>query len=563
MKNYPYYESRHIENIKDMLNQSANLFKNKVAYYVENENGYDTITFSQLKSLVDCLGTALYDLELKNKNIVVIGENRYEWSIAYLATITGNDTVIPLDRQLPTNELEKCLKRVKVDAIIFSSKLKDTILEINKEVNVPILIDMDLEKDKDGILSFQGLIEKGETLIKSGINEFINCEIDKEKCSAMLFTSGTSAESKIVMLSHKNIAFNIENQCKMILIEPTDRFLSVLPLHHAYECTCGFLTPIYRGASVTHCSNLRNIQKYLKEQKITVMLTVPAILEFMYRKIWDGIEKQGKSKLVKKMIKITNTLDKCGIHIKRKVFKQILEQLGGNIKLFIAGAAKINSEVAQGYRDIGILAIQGYGLSECAPIGAVNRDVMYNDDAAGLPLINTQVKIVDKNDEGIGEIVIKGNHVMLGYYDNPEATAETIKDGWLYTGDLGYMDENNFVYITGRKKNVIVLDNGKNVYPEEIEVLLNNTKYIKESMVYGKKIDNSIVLNAQLVLDKDALDLDYPNKSDEDIKNTIWEDVKKVNQQLVIYKYIKNIEIRDKDFEKTTTLKIKRYKEIV
>ena len=280
-------------------------------------------------------------------------------------------------------------------------------------------------------------------------------------------------------------------------------------------------------------------------------------------KIWAGIEKQGKTKLVKTMIKITNAMGKPGKKLKKKVFKSIYETFGGNIRLFIAGAAAINPEVSKGYQDLGILALQGYGLSECAPIVALNPNTCPKDDAAGLPLFNTDVKIVDKNDEGVGEIVTKGEHVMLGYYKNEEATKEVMKDGYFHTGDLGYIDEDGFVHITGRKKNVIITKNGKNVYPEEIESIINDLEYVKESMVYGKKEDDDITLTVQLLPDIEKIKEEFGEIDLEEIKKIIWKDIKKINENLVVYKRIKNLELRDKDFEKTTTMKIKRYKEVV
>jgi len=380
----------------------------------------------------------------------------------------------------------------------------------------------------------------------------------------MLFTSGTTSEAKAVMLSHKNICFNVHEQCKMLKIVPEDVFLSILPIHHTYECTCGFLTPLYRGAAVAYCEGLRHIQKNMQESKVTVFLGVPLIFETLYSKIIAGIEKQGKTKLVKNMIKITNALDKVGIHLKRKVFKEIHAQLGGNVKVLIAGAAAINPEVSKGFRDLGILAVQGYGLSECAPIVALNRDVDYKDDAAGLPLVNTEVKIAEPNDEGVGEIIVKGEHVMLGYYKNDEENKKALKDGWFYTGDLGYIDEDGFIHITGRKKNVIITKNGKNIYPEEIEGLLIQNEYIKECMVYGKDEKNDTKLVAEIVLDNEYIEEKFKDapKTEEEIKKIVWEDVKKINLELVTYKHVKEIIIRKEEFKKTTTMKIKRYLEV-
>jgi len=301
----------------------------------------------------------------------------------------------------------------------------------------------------------------------------------------------------------------------------------------------------------------------MQEAHISVFLTVPLVLVTLYKKIWIAIDKQGKTKLVKTLIKITNALDKIGIHLKRTVFKSIHEQVGGRARLFIAGAAAVNPEVSKGFRDLGIFTVQGYGLTECAPIVTLNRDKDYKDDAAGLPLVGTEVKIADQNEDGIGEIVVKGDHVFMGYYENKKATEEAIIDGWFYTGDLGYIDEDGFIHITGRKKNVLITKNGKNVYPEEIEDLLNNNDYIKESMVYSIPKEDDILIIADLILDSEYIEEKFgkENKTNDELKQIVWEEVKKINQSLVSYKHIREINIREKEFEKTTTLKIKRYLE--
>jgi len=565
MKNIPYLKVRKVSNIKQLLNDSCEEFKDRIAYYVKNgTKEYTTIKFSQVLEDVNALGTAFINLGLENKRIAVIGENRYEWAISYLATINGTGVVVPLDRQLPVNEIKNCLKRAEVTAVVYSGKLDDKIAEVEKELDtVKVFIGMDLKGDSEKYLSLSKLIAKGKELVANGDKRFIDAKIDEEAMSELLFTSGTTSESKAVMLSHKNLAFNIEKQCMMLEITPEDTFLSMLPIHHVYECVCGFLTPLYRGASVAYCEGLKYIQKNMQEAHISVFLTVPLVLETLYKRIWIAIDKKGKTKLVKTLIKITNALDKIGIHLKRKVFKSIHDQVGGRARLFIAGAAAVNPEVSKGFRDLGIFTVQGYGLTECAPIVTLNRDKDYKDDAAGLPLVGTEVKIAEQNEDGIGEIVVKGDHVFMGYYKNEKATKEAIKDGWFYTGDLGYIDEDGFIHITGRKKNVLITKNGKNVYPEEIEDLLNNNEYIKESMVYSIPKNDDILIVADLILDSEFIEEKFgkDTKTQEEIKQIVWEEVKSINQSLVSYKHIREINIREKEFEKTTTLKIKRYLE--
>ena len=567
MKNIPYYEVRDLSNIKQLVNDSCRIYADKTAYLVKRTGSedYQEIKFSKVKEDVDALGTALINLGLKGKRIAVVGENRYEWAISYLAVITGVGIVVPLDRQLPEKELSNCIKRSEVSAVIYSSKLEDSINKLFTDFeNVEKFICFDDINDNGNFMSLANVIKYGKKLIEEGNREFIDAKINEEEMSEMLFTSGTTSEPKIVMLSHKNICFNIHEQCKMLEIVPEDVFLSVLPIHHTYECTCGFLTPLYRGASVAYCEGLRHIQKNMQQAKVTVFLGVPLIFETLYRKIWEGIGKQGKTNLVKKMIKVTNALDKIGIHLKKKIFKEIHEQLGGHIKVLIVGAVAMTPEVSKGFRDLGILTVQGYGLSECAPIVALNRDVDYKDDAAGLPLPNEEVKIDNPNEEGVGEIIVKGDHVMLGYYKNDEENKKALKDGWFYTGDLGFIDEDGFIHITGRKKNVIITKNGKNIYPEEIETMLLRNDYIKECMVYGKKDKDDVKLAAEIVLDSDYIEEKFKDnpKTKEELKQIVWEEVKKINQELVSYKHVKEINIRDTEFKKTTTMKIKRYLEV-
>ena len=560
-----HYDVRKIRDVKDLVNSSAEIYQNKAAYLVKNSmREYEEVSFNQAKNNMDELGTALINLGLKGEKIAVIGENRYEWAISYLAVICGTGIVVPLDRMLPENEIESCLKRGEVTAVIYSDRVKDEITNISERLdNVKYFIGMDLKEEVGKFKSLELLLKRGRTLLDEGNRDFLDAEIDVNEVAEILFTSGTTSESKAVMLSHNNLAFNIMNQCSMLYIDDKDIFLSILPIHHVYECVCGFLTPFYRGCTVAYCEGLKYIQKNMQEAKVTMMLGVPLIFETMYRKIWKEIEKQGKEKLVKSMIKITNALGPVGKKMKKKVFKSIYDQFGGNIRLFIAGAAAINPEVSKGFKDFGILALQGYGLSECAPIVALNPNTCPKDDAAGLPLFNTDVKIVDKNKEGVGEIVTKGEHVMLGYYKDEKATKEVMKDGYFYTGDLGYLDEEGYVHITGRKKNVIITKNGKNVYPEEIEGLLNDLPYVKETMVYGKKEKNDILLSVQVLVDKDKIKEEKGDIPEDQIKDIIWSEIKKVNEGLVQYKRIKNLELRDKEFEKTTTMKIKRYKENV
>lgn len=567
MKKIKYYPVRDIKNLKEMLETSCKIYGEKSAYLTKEfgTKEYQEIKYKTLLEDVNNLGTALINRGLKGKKIAVIGENRYRWACSYLAVICGTGIVVPLDRMLPKQEIARCLERANCSAIIYSDKVKEVIEEIAQETSsVETFIGMDRTESEGKFVSFTELLEEGKKLLEQGNRDFVDAKIDIEQVAEILFTSGTTSKSKAVMLSQKNIMFNIHQQNMMIDIKTEDVFLSFLPLHHVYECVCGFLTPIYNGSTVAYCEGIRYIQDNMKEAHVSVFLSVPLVFEKMYKKILAGIEKQGKTDLVKKMIKLTNVLDKMGIHVKRKIFKDIHDQFGGKVRLFIAGAASVNPETSSGYRGLGITTVQGYGLSECAPIVALNMDTYYKDDAIGLPLVGTELKIDSINEDGVGEICTKGDHVMLGYYGAEEETNKVLKDGWFYTGDMGYQDEDGFVHMTGRKKNVLITKNGKNVYPEEIEEVLNNSDYISESMVYSKQKGDDIKIVADIIVNQDFINAKFKDepKTKEEIKEMIWQEVKRINQTLVSYKHITEINIREKEFEKTTTLKIKRYLEI-
>ena len=579
MKNIPLYEVRKIKSIKDMMESSVELYSDKTAflYKPKGSDKYVPVTFRQFKDDVDALGTALIDLGLKGRRIAIIGENRYEWAVSYMAAVNGTGIVVPLDKDLPENEIENLLIRSKADAIIFSGHLKESISNIAKRIDfVKYYITMDEDgaeaEKQEGtqaerqiiFTELKGLVEKGRKRVAEGCRDFIDARIDPEAFSILLFTSATTDTSKAVMLCHRNIAENLMAMCTMLNIVPDDIFLSVLPLHHTYENTCGFLCPFYRGAAVAYCEGLRHITKNLQESKATVMLGVPLIYEAIYKRIWDQAAKHpGMLKKLKFGLKLSGLLKKFGIDITRKLFAPIHNTFGGSVRIFISGAAGIDPEVAEGFRNFGIHFVQGYGLTECSPIVALNRDVDFKDDAAGLPLPGIEVRIDEAGSDGVGEIVVKGPNVMLGYYEDPENTAKAVRDGWFHTGDLGYIDSDGFVHITGRKKNVIVTKNGKNIYPEEIETLLVKSPYIKECIVFGKDdpVYGDIVVSVTIVPDMDVIEAEHGGQrpGEEELHDIIRREIKEVNKSLVTYKYVKDFDLRFEEFAKTTTKKIKRY----
>ena len=561
------YEPMHIENLKDMLKKSGNLYGNRPAFKFKTEKPgeFKIITHKEFRKDIDYLGTALIDLGLRYKRIAVISENRYEWCTAYLAIACGTGIVVPFDKSSPENEIRNLIERSNVEAIFFSRKYDDIMKRI-KEKGIGKLkyyISMDLEETENGVYSQKELIKKGKSLLINGNTKFIDAEIDSENMGMMLFTSGTTALSKIVALSHKNICANIMDIASVINITENDTVLSFLPLHHAFECTVGFLYMLYKGACIAYCDGIKHIANNIKEYEITAMISVPVLFENMYKRIMRNIEKKGKLKSVQKGIKISNALLKINIDARKKIFKEIHEVLGGKVRLFVSGAAGLDPAVEKGYNDLGLKIVQGYGLTETSPVIAAGNDVYTRIGSVGKIFPSLEVKIDNPNNEGIGEILVKGPSVMIEYYGNEEETNNSLKNGWFHTGDLGYFDKDNFLYVTGRKKNVIVLKNGKNIYPEELENLVNRIDGVKESIIYGRKDkDDDTKICVKIVYDIDAIKENYNIESEEEIYNLMHQKIKEVNKKLPIYKYIREISITQEELIKTTTAKVKRQEEL-
>ncbi len=563
-----YKESRPITDIKHMIETSVELYGDNVAFYEKMKKGqpYESITYKEMLEMVNGLGTALIELGLKDKKIAIIGANTHKWAISYLATVCGTGIVVPLDKELPATTLEDLVEQSGVSAVIYDKKYENIFAEIrkNKNNNLDILINMQGEEDNDISLSWNNLLEKGKNLVNEGDKRFIDAQIMRDKMSILLFTSGTTGVSKGVMLSHGNIAEDLMAAPTILKVYPTDIFFSVLPVHHTYECTCGFLMPLYKGAAIAYCEGLKYITKNLAEIKPTMFLGVPAIFELLYKKIWQNVRKQGKEKLLKRVIKINNKTKKIGINLGNIFFKDILAVFGGRMRMMICGGAAINPEVLDGIRDFGINAVQGYGLTECAPLAALNPDIAPNSSSIGIEFPGIEVKIDDKDEEGIGEICVKGPNIMLGYYNMPELTDETLVNGWFRTGDMGYKDKDGYIFITGRKKNVIITKNGENVYPEEVEYLLNLSPIVLESMVFEEpsenKDDNRIA--ASIVIDMESVE-EFHGKdlSDEEIEKLVEEVVDKYNEENPIYKRIRRISIRKEPLKKNTSNKIIRFAE--
>lgn len=564
----PIHKAEYYENLKVMLEKTGKLYGDRPAYiFKTNEPGkFKEITHSEFRNDINALGTKLIDLDLKDKRIAVISENRYEWGVVYLSVVAGTGIIVPLDKSLPDNEIESLIIRSGVEAIFYSNKYNDIMNKIKVEGNTKLkyFISMDIDKEKDGILSQAELIREGKELINEGNEKFLKAEIDNEKMSIMLFTSGTTAMSKAVMLSHKNICANLKDITSVIKLYPEDRFLSFLPLHHTFECTVGFLYPVSIGGAIAFCDGIRHIAENIKEYQITAMISVPILFEAMYKKVIKGIEKKGKLETVQKGIKISNALLKIGIDVRKKLFKEIHDTLGGKVRLFVSGGAALDPEAEKGFNDLGFTMYQGYGLTESSPVIAAEDDKYRKIGSIGKAFPSLDVKIDEPNEEGIGELLAKGPSIMLGYYDNEEATKETIdSEGWLHTGDLAKIDKNGYIFISGRKKFVIVLKNGKNIYPEELETLVNKIKGIKESFVYGKpEDDGDYKICAKIVYDKDIVKEIYKTEDEKELKEIIWQEIKKINKTMPAYKYIREISLTQKELIKTTTQKVKRFEEM-
>lgn len=561
------YEPMKIENLKDMLKKSGELYGERPAfkYKTDKPGEFKIITHKEFRKDINYLGTALINLGLRYKRIAVISENRYEWCTAYLAISCGTGIVVPLDKSLPENEIKSLIERSNVEAIFYSKKY-DTIMQKIREKQIGKLkyfISMDLEEKENGIYSQKELIEKGKSLLINGNTKFIDAEIDSENMGMMLFTSGTTAVSKVVALSHKNICTNMMDIASVINITENDTLLSFLPLHHAFECTVGFLHIIYKGASIAFCDGIRHIADNIREYQITAMISVPILYENMYKRVMRSIEKKGKLKTVQNGIKASNALLKIHIDVRKKLFKEIHETLGGKVRLFVSGAAGLDPEVEKGFNELGFKIVQGYGLTETSPVIAAGNDLYFKTGSVGKVFPSLEVKIDNPNEDGIGEILVKGPSIMLEYYGSEEATMKSLKNGWFYTGDLGYLDSDNYLYITGRKKNVIVLKNGKNIYPEELENLINRIDGVKESIVYGRlDIDNDTKICAKVVYDIDLIKENYNIESEEEIYKLLLQKIKEVNKKMPTYKYIREINITQEELIKTTTAKVKRHEEL-
>ena len=539
------------ENLKEMMEKTVENFGERTAFYRDGKGLEDSkkISYKEFMNDIISLGTALVEMGLKGKRIAVIGENRYEWELAYLAIVCGAGVVVPLDKALPDNEIESLIIRSEVEAIFYSNKYDGCMAQIQKEGNTKLkyFISMDLEKNDFNKYSQKEIIKKGRELLRNGNKEYLESKINNEEMTIMLFTSGTTNQSKAVMLSQQNICTNVHDIRNVFELDETDRFLSFLPLHHTFECTVGFLYPLSIGGNIIFSKGVRHIADELKNFKITAMICVPVVFEKMYDKLIKTIDEKGKLGTVKKGIKLSNCLLKVGIDIRKKLFKEIHDNLGGCLRVMVAGGAALSPEKEKGFWDLGFNVLQGYGLTETSPVIAAELTKQKRLSSIGKKFPSVEVKIDDPDKSGVGELLAKGKSVMLGYYNNEEANKEVFtEDGWFRTGDLARIDKDGYLYISGRKKFVIVLKNGKNVYPEEIESLLEKSDLIKECMVFGMPAkDGDVTLSVKVCYDKDYIKKEFGEIKEEEIKEKIWNWVKEINKTMPKYKYVKKLLLTD------------------
>ncbi len=562
-KKFTLYETHKVSSIRDMLIQSASKYKSKIALEDLADTPIKKLTYSGLLDTVLKFGNALIKLGIKERtHIAVIGENRVQWAVTYLTSMTFNYVIVPVDKNLNINEVLNIIHESDSEVIVFSESFETIFKErMSSLKRLKNYINMDQPAEKDGILSMVELINSSDP---ANIKEMP--EINPDEMAEVIFTSGSLGRAKGVMLSQKNLASNLMAMTSLIEIVSSDKFLSVLPIHHKYECTCGLLCPLYSGGSVHYARSLKTIVDDLQQVKATILLGVPLMFDKMFKRIYKTIrEDRVKSKVVPSLIKITNFTSVVGWKsFKRKVFGELHEKFGGSIRIFIAGGAAPDPKVAKGLREFGFNFVQGYGLTETSPILTLNQLDNFKDNAAGIPLPGVEIKINNPSSDGVGEIYARGPNIMLGYYNNNSLTEESFKDGWFKTGDLGFFDKEGFLHISGRKKNMILSKNGENVFPEEIEDLLNRSAYVLESLVFGEKNEkHDEIIAAQIVVDAESL-IEYSEVNNvkitgELIEKIIGDVIMEVNKELPLYKQIKKFYVRDKEFEKTTTQKIKRY----
>jgi len=540
MRPYPQNETHVIRDLKDMVETGAARYGNKTAFVFRRKKELIHISYMQFKEDVEALAAALFLCGIKQKRVAVVGENSYAWVLTYFATVNSGNVIVPLDKDLPWEEMEHILENSQVSALVYAKSYEDIARRARENLKLDCVWDMSGE--------FGKLVERGRESVRKG--EYKGAPVNRNALAAIIYTSGTTGASKGVMLSHANLAEDVMGCWKVVTAEGDT--VAVLPLHHTFGFTTSILAILYRGHTVFINAGLKYLANDMKEFRPHNMFLVPLFVETMYKQIWDTAKKTGKDKFLKLLIGLSNFLGFLHIDVRRKLFGQVLSAFGGKLEQIIVGGAPIDKKYMKLYRQFGINLLNGYGITECSPVVAVSRNYYYKDGSVGMVLPCNEVKIADKNEDGIGEVCIRGDNVMLGYYDRPDAMEEAFEDGWFKSGDLGYIDEDGFLFITGRSKNLIILSNGKNIYPEELEIKLQNIIGVKEAVVTGE----GNRLAAEIFPD-----IDFASASKEEvsqIEQQVREKITLLNHKLPFYKNIETVRFRQTEFPKTTTKKIRR-----
>lgn len=563
-----FYDVREIKDLRDMLAQSVKLYGDRPAFEVKSANGeHYEITYNRYQNEIKAVGTALVDMGLSGQKIAVSGDNSYEWCLSYMATVTGVGVIVPIDKELLFDDINNILNTADVKLIFCDRKIYRKIMDRKDELKKDLTVIL-IHEHIDGVTNITDLIEKGQKLLDGGDTRFLDAEIDPNAMCSLLFTSGTTGMSKGVMLCHRNFCSEVMAAMGVIKISPDDCGISMLPLHHTYESTIILFFAPYCGAKVTFCDGFKYVLKNMKEFNPSVFVAVPLLLETVHRRLMKAVKAKPHGETLFKVGKVlVKAASKVGIDLKKVFFKEIIDTFGGNMRLIICGAAPINPQILKDFEAFGIQIIFGYGLTECAPLAIINHDKLHMAESVGVPIPGSEAKIINPDPEtGVGEICVKGNMVMLGYYKNPEETAKVIdNDGWFHTGDLGYVDKKGHYYISGRSKNVIVTNNGKNIYPEELEYHLSTDVRVGESIVIEDENSKGEPIVAARIFPnfeelKDRYGKDENEFSDDELHDIMEEVVDSVNEKLPPYKKIVDFKIRRTEFIKNTTSKILRHK---
>lgn len=583
---YWYKDIRNIVTLKDMLSSSVGLFGDNPAFWVKEKKGasYKSISYKLLENDVKAIGTMLAQMGV-GKKIAVMGQGSYEWICTYIAIVNSGNIAVPIDKELSGAEIENLLKASECDTVFCTKgdckKLYDIkgvenliVMEIygdrTDETANPVYTVKDFSRLKDkmqnsNVTLWKDLLLEGEELLKNGDTSFESIEIDPDAMTVILFTSGTTGIPKGVVLSHRNITSNIMDVCRVCHVKASDKTLSLLPIHHTYECTLGMLLILYRGASTAFCEGMKYIPQNMKEAENTIIIVVPRVLEMLHGRISKSVKKQGKEKLFRNMLNFNRRLKRLHINAGRKIFKSVIDEMGGKLRIVITGAAAISPQIYRDFEDMGLTILQGYGMTECTPLISgtpqkAERERYRKAGSVGVTVSTGETKVINKDESGIGEILYRGPNVMKGYYNIPEATAEVIdEEGWLHTGDLGFIDPQGWIYLTGRVKNVIVTATGENVYPEEIEEFVNQNELIEDSMVFPHKTTEGENVGIQILPAMEPLSEKFGYEPNEEELNTFFKDlINELNQDLSVYKRIRDVFVRKEDFIRTTTKKIKR-----